>query len=190
MSDVPSGDRPSQRFVFPQTFEGLFVKGLGPRLTADLKGQLRLAGIDFDQKLAPAYPADVWGAACRIAVEHVYAELPREQAERSLGRDFLRGYTETFMGRAMAMALKILPPMKVLERMQRSFRTGNNYLETRFKPLDRTAAELWLNETHGMPGFTAGILQQGGEALLGLQDLVVDIASADAHEAVYRVSWK
>ena len=40
---------------------------------------------------------------------------------------------------------------KCIERMQRNFRTDNNYVETRFQQFGPEHVELWFNEVNGLP---------------------------------------
>ena len=92
------------------------------------------------------------------------------------------------MGRAVFGILKLIGPMKGLQRMERNFRSGNNYVSTRFTQLGPTAAEVWVSDVHEHPGFDAGIILGGGK-LLGAKNFAVAIAAVEGGSCTYRVSW-
>lgn len=174
--------------VFSQTFEGLFDKALRNRMTPGLRDGLRALGVDV-HALKPAYPVPTWTAAIELAAREIYPQLSTEAATWKLGEDFIQGYAETFIGRAMFGVLKVIGPKKALARMGRNFRSGNNYLETRFTENGPTDVELWFSEVHRQPGFNGGIVLGGGR-LIGAQQMKIEVVRTDGREAVYRITWK
>ena len=110
----------AQPLDFGQVYEGLFVRGLRGRLT-----------------LQPAYPSSVLPACIVLTAQTLYPTEPLEQALKVIGRTFFLGFIDTLLGRAMLGLLRIIGPRRSLERMQRNFRTGSNYIETRFLSLAR-----------------------------------------------------
>ncbi|MBI5543933.1 MAG: DUF2378 family protein [Deltaproteobacteria bacterium] len=98
MADIP----PS--YLKASLFEGLFGE-LKP--TGAFADELKAAGWD-PAKMQIAYPDPVWGACVRCACRHVHPNLSEEQAERELGRTWIRGFGRTLTGR---LALAVLPAL-------------------------------------------------------------------------------
>ena len=84
--------------------------------------------------------------------------------------------------------LKVIGPKKALARMERNFRSGNNYLRTRFTELGPREVELWFSHLHGQPGFSGGIIRAGGQ-LIGAKDLRVEVVRVEGDAGVFRVTW-
>jgi uncharacterized protein (TIGR02265 family) len=175
------------KIVFAGTFEGFF-RSLRDRLTPELKAKLRAEGLDLDKKLAPGYPFEVWVRVVDVVAEGLYSGLSQAEAHWKLGEDFLRGFAETVIGRAMFGVLRLLGPMKAFARMERNWRSGSNYVETKFTALNPTCAEVWMTGVDGRPWFNAGIILEGGRQI-GVKNLRVEIVRCVADEATYRVTW-
>ena len=174
--------------VFGQTVEGFFKRALRGRMTPELKQELRALGIAADGPFLAAYSIDVWMKGVRLTAATLYPELTFEQAAWRLGEDFVNGFAETTIGRAVFALLRLMGPMKALARIERNFRTGNNYITARFTQLGPTSAEIRLNEVHGEPWFNAGILKGGGK-LVGAKDMVVEYTLPEGGGCTYRCRW-
>jgi uncharacterized protein (TIGR02265 family) len=105
-----------------------------------------------------------------------------------VGGLFMQGYAETCIGRAMVQLMKVFGARRSLERMQRNFRTGGNYIETRFAPLDKGKAELWFNEVTGIPDFDAGVIERGGR-FAGAGNLSVTFSPGTDASSTFLVTW-
>ena len=55
----------AELLVFSQSFEAL-LRALGGKLTDASKVKFRAVGLNFDERLLPAYPLDVWVAAMEL----------------------------------------------------------------------------------------------------------------------------
>ncbi len=137
----------SEPLDFAHVFEGLFLRGLRGQLDAELMRRVKEKGVDLSKPLEPAYPAHVLVDCLTVAAQTLYPNQTLERGINTLGHVFFRSYVDTFMGRAMLSVLRMVGPRRTLERMQRNFRTGNNYIETRFVSVAPGHAELWFNET-------------------------------------------
>jgi uncharacterized protein (TIGR02265 family) len=179
--------RVSEQLWFEPAVDGFFVRGVGADMTPVLREQLRALGVDV-KKLAPAYPVPVMAKAIDLTIAALYVDRSRAEGLRELGRVFMRGYAQTLVGAAMTQLMKVIGPRRSLERMQRNFRTGTNFIETRFTALGEKAAELWFNDVSGMPELFAGILEAGGR-MTGAGDVVVTFAPGPGADCTYRVSW-
>jgi uncharacterized protein (TIGR02265 family) len=174
--------------VFSQTFEGLFSRAMGKELSEECCAKLKDIGVDLARPLMPAYPFSTWMKAVAIAAEYAHPDLPAPEARNLLGQKLVFGYRETMIGRAMLAFLKVVGPRRTLERAAHSFRTGNNYTETRVKQLSDRSMELWMNEVGPYPEFTQGIVLAGIKES-GAQSPEVKIVDHDGHAATYHVTW-
>lgn len=177
----------SDKVVFEQTIEGLFLRGLGSRVTPALKGQLKAAGLDLDQKLLPAYPFAVWMKTLELTAAALYPGEPLERAMFQVGEAFLDGYRETFLGRAVLGMMRVLGPRRTLLRATQNFRSGNNYTETRITEVGAAVIDLWMNEVGPYPTFTSGVIHAG--LVVAGATPRVDIRDHDGHACTFRVSW-
>lgn len=177
----------ADKLVFEQTIDGLYARGLGRRVTPELKARLRALGMDLDGKLLPAYPFETWMKALEATAELLYPELPTDQAMFHVGESFIEGYRDTLLGRAVLGTVRVLGPHRALARARQSFRSGNNYTEATLTPLGAEATELWMNEVGPWPGFTAGIIHAALTAA-GVVPVVVP-TQHDGHACTYRITW-
>lgn len=183
---VPS--TPTERVIFEQTFEGLFITGLRGRLTPALKAALKAEGLDLDQKLKPAYPFDVWTRCCLTAARHVFPDESTEAGLRRLGESVVEGFSSGFLGRALFGVVRVLGPARALQRTRQNFRSGNNYSDATVTRLDGNKHEVWMNE----PGPTRYVCQ--GIILAGLREMGVSnpsvtVARFDDASVWFHIDW-
>lgn len=179
---------PDNRIVFDTTIEALFVRALNGRLNPQTKARLREAGLDVDKKLLPAYTFEQWKNFLAIGAEGAFPHLAPEQAHQELGRLLIDGYRSTFIGRALFPLLNLLGPRRGLDRLSRSFRSGNNYTETRFVEVGANTYDLWMNETTDYPQFMQGILLEGTRDFK-VDRFDVNILKKDSEGVTFRISW-
>ncbi len=177
-----------ERVVFGETFEALYHRALRGRLSPELIKQLRAAGIDVDRPFLAGYPLQVWMRGLDLLAPSLDPKLSFEEATWQIGEDFIFGFAQTVLGRAVFAVLRVVGPMRSLERMGRNFRNGNNYVTTRFTKLGPTAAEVWMNDVHGHPGFAGGAMRGGGK-LVGAKNFTVQISATDGESCTYRITW-
>lgn len=177
-----------QRLWFSNSIEGLLVRGIGTRLTPDLRARIRTAGINLD-RIEPAYPVEVFVAACRAVMPTLYPQSTEADAFYELGCSFMRGYSETLLGGAMVRMMKLIGPRRTLERMTKNFRTGGNYIETRFIALGPGSVELWISDVTEMPDFYRGIIEEGAR-MIRVKELSTTMLPADPPAALFRIDWK
>lgn len=181
---------PTERVVFDHTVEGLFFKALGPRMTPAVKDKLRAIGIDLDKKLVAAYPFDTWMQALKIAADLIAPGEPDTISMFKVGEVMIAGYQQTVMGKALLGMMRVLGPKRVLGRAQHSFRSANNYTETKLTEIDERTFDLWVNHIGTYPTFTSGLLHAGVTAA-GAKNAKVEVASFDGNSgATYRITWE
>lgn len=173
--------------VFAQTFESLFKRALEGRIDPATKGKLKEIGVDLDKPLLPVYPFATWMQSVALCAAAVHPGKRPEEARYLLGRAVITGYGQTVLGRALLRFLKLMGPTLAIRNATNSFKTGNNFTETRLEELGPGKVNLWMNDVGGYPEFTAGILAAGVEAAGG-KDVKVDHQHR-APSATYKISW-
>jgi uncharacterized protein (TIGR02265 family) len=176
------------RLMFSHAVEALFQRAFRGQVTERCKARLRLAGLDLDRPLLPAYPIAVWIAALEITVSELLPELEREDAYREMGARLLRGYVHTFMGRANFSLLRLLGPVRALERLSAHLRANNNFQETRLTQLGPSEWELWINTSVSEPAYYEGLLQAALEEV-GVSHPRVGAGVRTDDGCTYRVTW-
>lgn len=180
---------PAQEVIFAGAVEGLFLKGLGTRVTPALREELKAIGLDLTEELLPAYPRKVWNTALPLAVRHVWPTLNEAEGHYRLGRTIIDGFRETRLGRALVGIARVLGPLRTLKRMRQNLRTGANYNEITLTPQTATEVLFWINEPYIHPGYVQGLLH-GSIEICGSRNSAVDIISTDANGTTYRVRWE
>lgn len=176
-----------ERLMFSQVIEGIFIKGLGDKLTPSMKAEIKKAGIDL-AKLQPAYPVEVMEKACKAVVPMLYPGTSEAEAYFQLGVVSMRGYSDTLLGKALMQILKLIGVRRSLLRMHTSMRAGNNFLETSSTVLAENSIELRFSDVHGMPSFYQGIIEEGARMAHADSVRVTTVAS-DPPGHTFRVEW-
>ncbi len=179
---------PPQQVIFAGAVEGLFIKGLGARVTPELSAALKDVGLDLSRPLLPAYPRSVWNSAIALAAAQVWPKLDVAEAHVLLGRAIIDGFGQTMLGRALAGITRVLGPMRTLGRMRQNLHTGCNYNEISLTPETPTQVRFWINEPFVHPGYVQGLLQ-GALLISGARNGTVEVVSRDEQGATYQVRW-
>jgi uncharacterized protein (TIGR02265 family) len=176
-------DRP---LVYDSAFEAL-RRALGKKLDAPAVQRFKALGVDFDRKLAPAYPLEIALAALRLAGQLHAPGLSENDAMEKLGRAITASFAETMVGKALFATLRVLGTKRGLAGMQRSLRMNNNYVTTKTTELGPNEVEVWCGPIT-FPTYYLGIFAQGLENT-GTKDVRVELKASDAQGATYRVRW-
>jgi uncharacterized protein (TIGR02265 family) len=177
-----------ERLMFAHAVEALFGRAFRGEVSERCRARLRQAGIDLERPLLPAYPIAVWLAALEITVSEVFPELPREEGYRRVGARLLRGYVQTFMGRANFSLLRLLGPVRALERLSAHLRANNNFQETRLTQVGPREFSLWINTAVTEPAYYEGLLQAALEEV-GAPCPRVSAGARTDDGCTYRVTW-
>jgi len=177
----------TERLMFSQVIEAVFIKGLGEKVTPSMKAEIKKAGIDL-AKLQPAYPVEVMEKACKLVTPMLYPGMSESEAFVELGVVSMRGYTETLLGKALIQILRLIGVRRSLLRMHTSMRGGNNFLETSSTVIAGNVIELRYNDVHGMAPFYQGIIEEGGRMAHG-KNVRVTTVSSDPPGHTFRVEW-
>jgi len=182
------GTESARLVVYEQTFDGLFRVALGKRLSSEAHALLREAGLDLSSKLRPSYPVETWRTCVEIAVRDLYPDLPRAEGYRRIGVDLVEGIASTAMGRAMVGVGRLLGPTRSLRRMNNTFRSTDNVVESRLTELSATHFELWINEVMEQPTYYQGILE-ACLPLAGARRVQVRVVAREGRSATYHIEW-
>lgn len=177
-----------QRVVFKHTIEGFFFQALRGKVTERIKQRvLAEAKLDLN-RIEPAVPLTTWNKSFEICAEELFAGEPAEVALERMGRMMTHGYFETFLGRAVAGVLRVIGPARALKRLDRSFRSGNNYSEVKVTELGPTHYRFWCNDT-GLARFVVlGVVSGGGE-VAGAKNIRGTVAHHDAEGCTLELMW-
>lgn len=162
-------------YHYPAALEGL-INGLGPECApGTLKALLKENGLDADH-LPALIPAHVYAANVRLAATFTWPEAREEEALRLAGLHFMRGWIRTVMGSAAGRLARLVGPERTLRRLDKSFRTTNNFQRAEVTMVAPRQARIQLKESLGIPQYYVGILQ-GGLEMMHLQGTVEMVAS-------------
>ncbi|MFP2910485.1 DUF2378 family protein [Pyxidicoccus sp. 3LFB2] len=178
----------AERIVFEHTVEALFLRGLGERVTPQLKSRLREEGLDLDRKLLPGYPQELFTRLLQLSAQALYPRAPEEEGLCHLGERLIEGYQETLVGSALFGVLRLLGPRRMLERTQKNFRSGNSYTEARTTLVGEREVELWMNEPNASRYFTRGTVLAGMRAS-GAKEPRIEVLRFDTEGTTFRVTW-
>jgi uncharacterized protein (TIGR02265 family) len=176
---------PDDHVVFSQMMEELFVKRLGSQLGPPARAELRAVGMDIDKPLLPGYPIRVLDAALKIVVRHAFPDLPQGDAMRRMGALQVEAFVETLLGRAVFQVLRLLSLERYLDRLTRSWRSANNFIETKVTSVAPGRWEVWVNDAGQYPEVMQGILQLAIEKVG--HSVRVDVLRREGLAAVYSI---
>lgn len=140
-------------------FEGLFVHGL-PRNEA-FEEEMREAGFDRED-LLPRYPLRLFRQCLDIACKHFYPGLPVEEGRRRLGQQFVQGFSQTVLGRVVAVSVPLQGPVRFLKRFPEHLRFDSSPIFVNAVQLGERQFRLEFRTGVGLsPYFLRGILEEG-----------------------------
>ena len=179
----------SEKLIFAQAVEALFVRALGPHLTREGRQRLKAVGLDLSEPLRPHYSVEQWRAFLRVAAQDLYPGLLPHEACFELGARYLQGFRQTSVGRASMSLVTHLGPRRTLERVPYNVRAGNNFNEVRVEESTQDSATLWMKDvTADNPYFAAGFLAETLRCA-GAGQVKVEPIAFDGTAATFRLTW-
>ena len=179
----------TEKLIFAQSVDALFVRALGPYLTRDGRRRLKEVGLDLSEPLRPAYALEQWKTFLRVAASDIFPAAAPREAWSGLGERYLQGYRQTSQGRASMALVTRLGARHTLERVPHNVRAGNNFNEVRVEELGNQAATLWMKDVMAdNPFFACGFLAETLRAA-GAGDLSVVPVAFDGTAATFRLTW-
>lgn len=149
------------RVWFADAVESLWLKGLGDRLTPELKAELLARGLDLRPPLQPGYPAEVIGDCTRYVAPRLFPELSLDDAIYRMGEIAVDQFAYSLLGRALFPMLRVFGGRRAMQRMQSNIRTSNNFVEIDVAELAPEQFRLTFRETDGMPTFWKALTDRG-----------------------------
>lgn len=177
-----------QHLVFSHGVEALFITALGSKIDAACRAKLKAKGLDLDRKLLPAYEYALVDGCLEIVAQTAFPGKPIQEAFWLMGEAQVVGYQETFIGRALFGLLRLLGPKRLLYRLAHSWRSGNNFIETRITELAPNKFEVWVNQVGTHPEFSQGVIATA-QRLAG-NEVQVKILEFNKPACRYEVSWR
>jgi uncharacterized protein (TIGR02265 family) len=175
-------DAQSASTIDSTLFEAMFVRTLTP--TGAFAEELRTIGFDLAQ-MQPKYPASLWRRCVEVARRHTYPGLSKEEGMRQLGRDFMKGYYGTLLGKVVSAAMPLIGLERTLNRLERMWKASQPTAEL---TIEKEAPGQWrleVREPGILPEFSAGILE-GGAQPIGVP-VSVEIIEHSPEHCVYRL---
>jgi uncharacterized protein (TIGR02265 family) len=189
MMDLNQAKGPSavaERLAFPAAIEGV-VKGLGPLVTERTKQRLLEVGLDL-HRIPPAIPAERMPVYFKTLALDIWPDQPEDERIRLLGLHFIRGWQHTLLGKAASAFLKLVGPHRSLSRLDRAFRTSDNYTQATYELVHDHEVLLHISDVDGLPTYWVGLLS-GSLEFLGLEG-TVELERFAKPGASYRCKWK
>jgi uncharacterized protein (TIGR02265 family) len=172
-----------QKLIFGSVVESLLKTAEG-NVKADTERRLAELRMFFRKPVDPAYPAEHWALAVKLIGADLYPADLYEEQHRKLGAKTVRQFADTFVGKAMFTAAKVMGVGRSLSRMTNNLRTGANFIETKLTNIDERSYELWVSDVSGVPGFYIGLIEVGADYLPGWTDQM-RIKSLDGDACTY-----
>jgi uncharacterized protein (TIGR02265 family) len=179
----------SDRYIYAVAVEAFFHRAMAGRLDGVTRAALRDAGIALDQPLLSVYPAPVFHRCVALAAAAAYPGATPDAAQYRVGRDHIDAFVQTYPGKMMAALARQIDARTILDYTSTFIRLGNNYTETRTRPLGPSCVELWMNDVCGVPAFYRGIVQRGLEIAEVRDATVTSVEGVGAPAAAYEVRW-
>ncbi|WP_223634367.1 DUF2378 family protein [Corallococcus sp. EGB] len=173
--------------VYRHTVEGLF-RSIGDRFTPELRAKLRDVGLDLDSQEPRNTSRSSFADALRVTVEHLYPDAEPGEGYRRLGVGIIQGLEQTALGKALVSMWPIFGPERVVVRIQESFATVNNYMQSELLTQGPGHHIIRVNECNGNPGYLRGIIE-AGLTRAGARNLRVEPFDFDGHACSYRIHW-
>jgi uncharacterized protein (TIGR02265 family) len=187
MSDVLLNPEPAQ--IYTQSIEGLFLNAYGSRLTPQIKQSVKAAGIDLDAPLKPSYPPETYYAAVEALRRALFPSEGDQEAYKQMGRAFVAGFFQTFVGKVIAGMLRVVGPSRNLERVPRGLAAGSNFMKAEVQRVGEREYMLKLNDHGASPYFMQGVVESALQ-VSGAKDIEVELASRTGRTVEYRITWK
>ncbi len=173
-----------ERIIFGSSVEGM-LRALG-NLTPALKAKLIGLGVNPD-KLLPGYDQKTYLSLLDFIGAERFPEVHGADRDRALGREFIRGFGQTFVGKATLALGRVIGPMRGTQRLTRTMRTVNNYSESHAIPLDASSVQVWCHPVL-RPWYYVGVFEQAGLELHG-PSYKVELQRFEGERADFLISW-
>ncbi|MFO0600886.1 MAG: DUF2378 family protein [Myxococcaceae bacterium] len=134
-------------------------------LTPEVVSKLRTLGLDPTRPRD--MPVDPWRAVLKEASSLVLPGASEADAMRELGREMVRGFEASLVGRTLFIGLKLLGVKQTLRTIARNYRSADNATEVTTRELGERQFELTFTIRAGIPfpTYTEGVLEEGTKVI-------------------------
>lgn len=174
-----------ERLIFGNSVEGM-LRTL-PELTPALRAELERLGVT-PGKLLPAYDVPTYVKLLDFLGQTRFPSLGPEERDFELGREFIRGFSKTLVGKAALAMTKVLGPLRSTQRLTRTMRSVNNYSQSGATVLGPNSVQIWCAPVL-RPHYYRGVFLESGQAIAGPSYTVTMGAFVDERLEL-QVSWE
>lgn len=164
----------SEQLIFGPTVEGLFVRGLGQKLTPELVSQLRAVGLDVEKRIEKAYPRRVITDSISIVARGLYPDVSEAEGWYRIGKHVVVGLKAQPLMSATVLAMRVAGPRLTMKVVARTFRQTNNYMRVMLFEHARNHFELELWPSSPQPRYMQAVIEDM-LAIAGAKELAVDV---------------
>lgn len=178
-----------ERVVFSHTVAAMLERVFVRRGVLE-QATPRLKQLGIDPQQPHDVPVPVWREVLRLAAELTAPGAPEDVAMRELGRELVRGFQASLVGRMVFMVLRMSGLERAIKSIASNYRNADNATEVIVRRLGPRHFELHFNVVEGIPfpTYTEGVLQEiAHAATVELQSLTFEVLSP--RDVVYRVKW-
>lgn len=175
----------TERLIFGNSVAGM-LRALGPELSPATRRELIALGVNPD-KLLPAYGVPEYVKLLDYIGAQRFPELQGTERDRALGREFIRGFGETFVGKATLAMGRVLGPLRATLRLTRTMRTVNNYSHAEAFPGTNNSVQLWCHPVL-RPWYYVGVFEQAGWEVHG-PTYAVELQKFEQERADFLIRW-
>jgi uncharacterized protein (TIGR02265 family) len=176
----------SEELVFSSMVEGM-VRAVADKLDDRAHAHCAELGIALRGKLHPTYSREAWTKVSLYVGGVLWPMLKPEEQRRQLGHRFVEGYTETMVGKALIAAMRVLGPKRALARLEKSFRTGNNYSKAEL--VDGAEGLFMIIANSPYPEWYQGMIEKALERT-GATDIRVESFKREGDTTTFRIGFR
>jgi uncharacterized protein (TIGR02265 family) len=179
----------SDGVIYRHTVEAFIQRVLLRRGLLSLEFDRELKAIGVDASRPTELGAEVWIKLLHATARRLSPGKSEADALEDLGREQLRGYVESLVGKALLTVLRLSGPRRALLRTMESYRTADN--ATRVTSVERgpTQIDLEFSSDFGVPTYVKGLLSET-MILLRAKAPTVTFEKTAAGATVFSVSWE
>lgn len=176
--------------IYRHTVEGFFKQVLVRRglLTPTFAAKLASFGVD------PNKPRDLdlptWWKVIAATAELLAPGASVEDAHREAGRELVRGFEQSLVGKTSFLVLRMLGHRRAVTKLAESFKSADNASTVDVLEATPTSARVRIavEGGHPQPTYTEGILLEGLQ-MLGAKDVAVKHQRDAARAVLFDVTW-
>jgi uncharacterized protein (TIGR02265 family) len=179
------------RVVYSHTVEALISRLFERHGLLEGRVLERLRELGVDPQRPRDTPVHVWRQVVRLAAEVVAPGQPEEDALREVGREMIRGFEASLVGRSLFIVVRLMGVRRTLERVAQNYRTADNATQVTTRTISANEMELCFTVEDGIPfpSYTEGILIEGARLGGAKSELKVEYVVQSPNEVTYRVRW-